>query len=149
MKITHALRAEHTIFLVAFTQIERVLPSLNTPAEVRSLASLVEGMLQNHAAREASLAFLALDHTLVHHGQLTRMHQDHREIDERLRKVQQAKTCAEARRLLKAAIASSREHFELEEKAVFPLLETVLKPETLEELGATWLQRDHELVSQG
>ena len=45
MKITEAMVAEHSIFLSVFDQIERVLPSLTTPAEVRMLANIVEGLL--------------------------------------------------------------------------------------------------------
>ena len=141
MKITEALVAEHTIFLTVFDQIERVLPSLTTPAEVRTMASIVEGLLEGHAKTETNLAYLALDHVLADNGELQRMHQDHHEIDDRLRKVHTANTCAEARRLLKLAIVATREHFRGEERSVFPLLEKVLQPETLADLGQTWLQR--------
>ena len=141
MKITEALVAEHTIFLTVFDQIERVLPSLTTPAEVRTMASLVEGLLEGHAKTETNLAYLALDHVLADNGELQRMHQDHHEIDDRLRKVHTANTCAEARRLLKLAIVATREHFRGEERSVFPLLEKMLQPETLADLGQTWLQR--------
>jgi hemerythrin-like domain-containing protein len=141
MKITEALVAEHTIFLSVFDQIERVLPSLNTPAEVRTMARIVEGMLEGHAKSETDLAYLALDHMLANDGGLKRMHQEHHEIDDRLRKVHAAKTCAEARRLLKCALTTSREHFRSEERAVFPLLETALREETLLDLGKTWLER--------
>ena len=101
MKITEALVAEHTIFLSVFDQIERVLPSLATPAEVKTMATIVEGLLEGHAKTETNLAYLALDHVLEHDGELKRMHQDHHEIDDRLRRVHTANTCAEARRLLK------------------------------------------------
>jgi hemerythrin-like domain-containing protein len=141
MRITEALVAEHTIFLSVFDQIERVLPSLATPAEVRTMASIVEGLLEGHAKTETNLAYLTLDHVLEHNGELKRMHQDHHEIDERLRKVHTAKTCAEARRLLKLAIGASREHFQGEERGVFPLLERSLGEETLTALGKTWMQR--------
>jgi hemerythrin-like domain-containing protein len=141
MKITEALIAEHTIFLSVFDQIERVLPSLTTSVEVRTMARIVEGMLEAHAKTETNLAYLALDHVLADNGELNRMHQDHHEIDDRLRMVHSAKTCAEARRLLKLAIVSTREHFRGEERSVFPLLEKVLQEETLSELGETWMQR--------
>ena len=141
MKITEALVAEHTIFLSVFDQIERVLPSLATPAEVQTMASIVEGLLEGHAKTETNLAYLALDHVMAHNGELKRMHQDHHEIDDRLKKVNAAKTCAEARRLLKAAIVASREHFRAEERSVFPILEKALQVETLTELGKTWMQR--------
>ena len=42
MKITEALVAEHNTFLTVFDQIERVLPSLATPIEIRTMASIVE-----------------------------------------------------------------------------------------------------------
>jgi hemerythrin-like domain-containing protein len=141
MKITEALVAEHTIFLSVFDQIERVLPSLTTPAEVRTMASIVEGLLEGHAKTETNLAYLALDHVLADNGELQRMHQDHHEIDDRLRKVHTANTCAEARRLLKLVLVTTREHFCGEERNVFPLLEKVLQPETLADLGQSWLQR--------
>ena len=72
------------------------------------------------------------------------MHQDHHEIEGSLKAVQTAGTCAQARRLLKAALAASREHFQGEERHVFPLLERILKPETLTQLGDVWLQRLEE-----
>ena len=142
MRITEALIAEHTIFLNVFDQIERVLPSLATPAEVQTMASIVEGLLEGHAKTETNLAYLALDHVMEHKGELKRMHQDHDEIDDRLRKVHSASSCAQARRLLKSAIAASREHFRAEERSVFPLLERTLQEETLTELGRDWMQRE-------
>lgn len=141
MRITEALVAEHVIFRGVFDQIERVLPSLTTPGEVRTMASVVQGMLERHADAEANLAYLALDHVLEDKGHLDRMHEDHHEIDSRLKQAQSAKTCAEGRRLLKAALSSGREHFRLEERALFPLLDRVLQKETLDELGNAWLRR--------
>jgi hemerythrin-like domain-containing protein len=142
MKITEALAAEHTIFLSVFEQIERVLPNLATPAEVQTMASIVQRLLEGHAKTETDLAYLALDHVLEHNGEMKRMHQEHHEIDDRLRKVHTARTCAEARRLLKAAILATREHFRGEERSVFPLLERSLREETLSALGKTWMQRE-------
>jgi hemerythrin-like domain-containing protein len=141
MKITEALLAEHTIFLGVFDHIERALPSLATLTEVGGMATLVEKLLESHAQTETDLAYLALDHVLEHNGELERMHHEHHEIDDRLRKVHTAKTCAEARRFLKSAIVTSREHFRGEERSVFPLLEKSLQPETLTELGESWLRR--------
>jgi hemerythrin-like domain-containing protein len=146
MKITELLTAEHTIYLGVFDQIEKSLPSLTSPAEVRTIASIIEGLLGSHAQRESHLAYLALDHVLAQKGDLDRMHQDHQEIDARLKKVHTAQTCAEARRLLKAAILSSREHFRLEEKSVFPMLEQTLQRETLIELGKAWSDRNAEVA---
>ncbi len=141
MKITEALVAEHNTLLTVFDHIERALPSLATQTEISTMASMVEGLLESHAKTETNMAYLALDHVLEHNGELKRMHQDHHEIDERLRQVHKATTCSEARRLLKGVLLGCREHFQLEERNVFPLIEKVLNAETLTELGQTWLKR--------
>ena len=104
-----------------FDQIERALPSLATPTEVRTMASIVQGLLEGHAKTETNLAYLALDHVLAHNGELKRMHQDHQEIDDRLRKVHSARTCAEARRLLKGALTVLARALPHEEKERLPL----------------------------
>jgi hypothetical protein len=78
---------------------------------------------------------------LHHNGEIKRLHHDHQEIDQRLGKVHSAKTCAEARRLLKTAIVASREHFRGEEKSIFPYLEKALQADTLNDLGRAWLRR--------
>ncbi len=143
MKITDALAAEHTIFLGLFDEIERLLPGLSTPAEVKTIAALIERLLTAHAATESNLAFVALDHVLSNRGAIQRLHHDHQEIDDRLKELQTISRSAEARRLLKASIAASREHFRFEEKELFPLLEKHLKSETLRELGQTWRDRQN------
>jgi hemerythrin-like domain-containing protein len=145
MKITEALVAEHKTLLSVFDQIETVLPGLETVVEIRTLASIVEGLLKEHAEAEANLAYLALDHLLAEKGQLEHMHQDHQEIDACLKRVHTASTCAAAGRLIKSAIARSREHFRGEETSVFPMLERVLREETLVDLGTCWLERRPQL----
>lgn len=138
MKITDAVATEHTVYLDLFDEIERVLPSLSTLAEVKTMAGIVGRVLARHAAAEKNLALVALDHVLSHRGTLDRFHQDHKEIDDRLSQVHGASRCLNARNLLQASIAASRLHFRLEEQELFPLLEKSLQPETLRELGRTW-----------
>ena len=57
MKITEALIAEHTIFLGVFDQIERVLQSLTTPAEIQTMANIVEGMLRGHGEKVTEFSY--------------------------------------------------------------------------------------------
>ena len=141
MKITEILEAEHRVMLTVFDQIEGVMPSLTTIPEVRLLARIMEGMLEGHAQAETDLAYLALDHVLKEKGELDRLHEEHREIDASLRQVPLAGTFAEARLLLEAAIAASREHFRFEEQVVFPVLDRVLRGETLTELATALKER--------
>ncbi len=141
MNITEALVLEHRVFATVFNQIERAVPGMNTISEVRRLAGIVEALLAEHGATETNLAYLALDHVMHDRGRLDRLHQDHREIDERLQQIESAGTCDEARRLFAAALQATREHMEFEEQNVFPLLEQVVDPATLAELGEIRFRR--------
>lgn len=141
MTITEILVAEHRIFLGVFDQIERALTGVTTLDEARMLARLVEGMLESHAGTETELAYLALDHVLQDKGQLDRLHEEHQEIDTTLHLVHLAGDVARARLLLQTAIGVSRKHFAFEEQSVFPLLESVLHPETLAGLATTWREQ--------
>jgi hypothetical protein len=138
LPITQALITEHTVFTTFFNKIEQLLPGLRTVDEVRLLGSLVEALLQEHGATETDLAYVALDHALDQEGQLDKMHQDHHEIDRSLREVHTAATLADARHQLKLALHASRHHFQREESNVFPLLEKMLRPDTLAQLGEGW-----------
>ena len=131
---------EHVVFRAVFDEIERVLPGLNSTQEVTVLSTVVEGVLGRHAETETDLAYAALDHVLAEKGELDHLYQDHQEIDHNFKRVHGARSLAEAQRLLKKALAASREHFQREERVVFPLLERVLPGETLIDLGETWLQ---------
>ncbi|HTX65536.1 MAG TPA: hemerythrin domain-containing protein [Opitutaceae bacterium] len=141
MTITEVLVTEHRTFERVFAEIERALGRATTLGEVQNLARLVEALLTDHGAAEAELAYLAVDHVLQDRGQLDRLHQDHHEIDASLRAVQSAGGAAEARRLLAAALQTSRQHMLLEERAIFPVLERALQPVTLVELAAAWTER--------
>ena len=133
--ITDALLLEHRFLLELFGEVERSLPEAATVGEVRILARLIERLLEDHAGAEKDLAYGALDHVLYNERRLDRMHQDHHEIDDCLRRAQKVDILDEARRLLGTAIASSRDHFRREERQVFPLIERVLLSETLVALG--------------
>jgi hypothetical protein len=141
MKITEALIAEHIVFGRVFNQVERVLPSWTTPAGVRALAEMLEGLLRGHEDAEVEFAYVPLDHALAEDGGLQAFYQDHRELDARFKAIRNAKTGLEARLMLMGAIAASREHFQREEKEVFPLLERRFPVEELLHLGQAWLNR--------
>ena len=140
VNITEVLTTEHAVFLTVFDQIERALPKLKRLEEAKMLAGLVEALLQDHGDAETNLAFVALDHALDQKGQLNRLHQDHDEIDDRLRRVKTVTKLPDARRLLKAALLASRQHFRREEQTIFPLIEKMLQKETLTELGKVRMQ---------
>jgi hypothetical protein len=88
-----------------------------------------------------------MDYVLEEQVHLDRLHEDHQEIDAQLKGVQAASELAQARRLLKAGLLASRQHFAREERDVFPLIEEVLSGDALTELEKTWRSRDAVLAS--
>ena len=53
--------------------------------------------------------------------------------------MQNARNVKDAKMILLAAIAATRNHFDKEERIVFPLAERMLKAKTLGQLGELWL----------
>jgi hemerythrin-like domain-containing protein len=138
--ITKILIMEHAVFCDVFDQIERILAGTKSADEVKALASVVEGLLVSHAETETNLAYCALDHALADKGSLDRLHQDHHEIDDQFQRIHRTTNPAEAQRLLKKALLATREHFQREEKIIFPVLEKTLQPDTLRSLGGKWME---------
>ncbi len=131
---------EHAVFNEVFNQIEQVLAGPVSASEVKLLASVVEGLLRGHGETETNLAYAALDHALADRGALNRLYQDHHEIDDQFKRIHRATDPAEAKLLLKQALAATREHFRREEENVFPILDRTLQPETLWTLGRKWTE---------
>jgi hemerythrin-like domain-containing protein len=141
MTITEALFAEHLVFHNMFDHIEAMAPDLKTLAEVKSLAALMESLLKAHSDTEDDLFIGPLEHCFEQIGQRDAFLEEHQEIDENLKNLRQARQFKKARQLLLAAVAYSREHFDREERIVFPLAERVLKHKTLTALGQTWMEQ--------
>jgi hemerythrin-like domain-containing protein len=140
MKITEALLAEHVVFHNIFDHIERAVPRLKTLAEVKSLAVLLEATLSAHSRTEDILLIEPLDHCLEQMGQAESFHEEHREIDASLAKIKSLRRLATAKQLLLSAVAYSRNHFDKEERILFPLAEKVLKAKTLTTLASDWMK---------
>lgn len=138
MKITEALMAEHLVFHSMFDHLEATAGCLKTLGEVKALAALMEQMLKAHSDTEDELFLGPLEHCFEQLGQRDAFLAEHQEIDENLRRVQQAARLKDAQQLLLAAVAHSRQHFDREERIVFPMAERVLKHKTLTELGQSW-----------
>ena len=144
MKITEALFAEHLVFHNLFDHIEKTAPRLKTLAEIKSLAALMESLLEAHSCTEDELFIGPLEHCFEQLGHCQNFHKEHHEIDGTLKLAQKTRRLKQGRQLLLAAVASSRKHFDKEERIVFPLAERVLNAKTLIALGLSWKeQRTH------
>jgi hemerythrin-like domain-containing protein len=141
MKITEILMAEHVVFHNLFDHIETVVPHIKTLAEVKALAAVVEKLHGSHSKTEDDLFIEPLEHCFEQIGQNETFHAEHRQIEQSLAGVHAAKTLKDAKRILLGAIAASREHFDKEERIVFPLAEQVMNENTLTELGEQWMKK--------
>jgi hemerythrin-like domain-containing protein len=141
MKITDILRAEHTVFHHLFDHIEASAPRLKSLAEVKSLATLADKIMAPHSKTEDDLFIEPLAHCFEQIGQNETFHEEHVIIQQTFARVLKAREIATAKKLLLQAITASREHFDKEERIVFPLAERILKAKTLTDLGNEWMKR--------
>ncbi|HEY5912887.1 MAG TPA: hemerythrin domain-containing protein [Verrucomicrobiae bacterium] len=141
MKITEALLAEHMVFHNMFDHIEATAAKLKSLGEVKAVAAVMEEMLKAHSDTEDELFLGPLEHCFEQIGQRDAFIEEHQEMDGNLQLVQQANRLKEAQQLLLAAVAHSRRHFDREERVVFPLAESVLKAQTLDDLGKAWMDQ--------
>jgi len=138
MKITEALLAEHVVFHNLFDHLEKTVPRLKTLEEVKLAGTLLEVLMRAHSETEDELFIDPLESYLAQIGQNETFHEEHEAIDRELKEMQKARTLDSARKLLLAVVESSRQHFDKEERIVFPMAEKVFKPKTLLELGDSW-----------
>ncbi len=141
MKITEALLAEHVVFHNLFDHIESILPKLKTVAEVHALAGVLDATLQAHSLVEDKLLIEPLEHCFAEIGQQETFHDEHEEIDEQLKSVLSSPNLKTTRRLLQIAVVACRNHFDKEERLIFPMAEKALKSRTLSILGESWMRQ--------
>ena len=141
MKITNVLRAEHAVFRNLFDHIEQVLPRTRTLPEVKSLATIMEKLTAPHSQTEDELFIGPLEYCFDQIGQQETFHHEHKVIDGILAQIHKSRDLKTAKKLLVNAVTASRKHFDKEERIVFPLAESILKANTLDELGGKWLKR--------
>ena len=147
MKITEALLAEHVVFHNLFDYLERTTPRLRTLAEVRALAGLLDAMLHAHGQVEDKLVMEPLDHCLDQFGQNEVIHAEHDHIETVLAQVRSCRDLKQAKKLLLTGVVVSRQHFDREERVIFPLAEKWLKSKTLTELARTWVAQRKQVVA--
>jgi hypothetical protein len=144
--LTVVLIAEHKMFCDLFDHIQELLPRVENLAELKHLARLVEGLLRNHAKAEEDLFLQVHDGAAKGRHRNGRLHQEHHEIDARLKRVCGARDLAQARALFKVVLVAARKHFTREERVFFPRVEKSIEPQILEKLGTVWLLRHHSPV---
>ena len=138
MKITDALIAEHVVFHTLFDEAENLLSQSSSLPEVRATCALVGRLLERHSIAEHDLLLPSIDPYLEQIGQMKNFHKEDDVIVALLQKAATSESCDEASKTLRKAIQFSREHFDKEERIIFPLADKNLKLESLEQLGEEW-----------
>lgn len=138
MRITHAFLGEHGVFYAQLAELERAARD-DDLAGLQRRAALLASALAPHASLENELLFEPLEARLgAGHAILHVMRQEHDEIETALRAVQQVRDVSRARELLLEMIRTARDHFEKEERVVFPLAEGALSEAEQHRLGERW-----------
>jgi len=143
MKITEALHAEHVVFHNLFDHLEIVLPKAGSLAEVHAMRDMLASMMDAHGKVEHTLLLDPLEHCFDQFGHSESFHNEHEEIEQRLNDVKDATDVDAARQALNSAVLLARDHFDKEERLVFPLAEKHLSEKTLLELGQRWKAEHH------
>jgi hemerythrin-like domain-containing protein len=141
MRITDALLAEHMVFHSLFDRLEAQTPGLRTLGEVRALVDLIAAVMEAHGRVEDDLLMAPLDHCLSQIGQTDKIHDEHEAIDASLRSARNARRLDRAKRDLLRAVQLARQHFDREERLIFPLAEKQLSARTQAALGKRWEER--------
>ncbi|HET9982322.1 MAG TPA: hemerythrin domain-containing protein [Longimicrobiales bacterium] len=138
MRITHAFLGEHGVFYAQLAELERAARDEDL-AGLQRRAALLASALASHARLEDELLFDFLEAGPgAEHPILRMMREEHDEIETALRAVQQVRDAARARELLLEMIRTARDHFEKEERVVFPLAEDALSEAEQHRLGERW-----------
>ncbi len=101
---------------------------------------MLNAEILSHADLEERLLIPALKPHLENDRLLIAMCDEHVEMDRSLETVEDAQDIEEAVHLISHCVGFAREHFEKEEKALFPAAEEILGHEASAKLGQAWAE---------
>lgn len=138
MKLTDGLLGEHALFYTLFDRTEALLDETSSLEQLTAAGTLLRAAVTSHALLEETLLLRTLTERGLSGGPVSIMRAEHEEIAELAREVPASTSHEEARVGLRRLLGVLREHFEREEKLLFPMSEQLLGETTLTELGERW-----------
>lgn len=138
MKITDALLAEHTVFHSFFELVEEQLENNPSIERVKLLAEMLFQLLDKHGQAEHDLLIPPLEPYLHEIGHLENFHKEDDIIIDMLRKISECDSAELASQILLKTLRLANDHFDKEERFVFPLAEKHISESSLHELGESW-----------
>lgn len=138
MKITDALLAEHTVFHSLFDVVEKQLESNPSIERIQLLAEMLLQLLDKHGQAEHDLLIPPIEPFLHEIGHLENFHSEDDIIIEMLHKIKECDSAELASQILLKTLRMANDHFDKEERFVFPLAEKHISENSLHELGEAW-----------
>jgi len=138
MNILDGLLGEHAAIMTLFEHLERSVAHMSLP-QLQESGAMLERVLMAHSVNEDRYLFDAL--TPVQGGfqeTLDAMRDEHVQMAQELGRLRECENEAAARGCLARLIDLTREHFEVEERVLFPLVARHIGSEQLEQLGEGW-----------
>ena len=138
MKITDALLAEHTVFHSLFEVVEKQLDQTTSIERIHLLADILLHLLEKHGQAEHDLLVPPIEPFLHEIGHLENFHKEDDIIIETLQKISECEDAGLARQIMSKPLRLANDHFDKEERFVFPLAEKHMSEKSLNELGDAW-----------
>ncbi len=135
------LLGEHGCILALMAHQERRMARMSL-RELQECGAALEAVLQAHALEEDQLLFGAPGELpAAVRGTLQAMYGEHQEMRALLEELKKQRQAVRARASLKRLMELAREHFAIEERALFGLMRQWISPEKLRELGLLYARR--------
>lgn len=141
MNILDGLLGEHAAILTLFEHLEQNAARMDLQ-RLHETGALLERVVMVHSIAEDHCLFDAVPAAEGGlHDALLAMRSEHKQLAQQFDQLRGTVNAAAARGCLQSVIEGVREHFEVEERVLFPLASRQIGPEKLEELGSAWKRR--------
>jgi len=138
MNILDALLGEHAAVVTLFEYIEQGAARMDID-RIHEAGEMLERVLMVHSVAEDRFLFDAAPAAAGGlKDVLVAMRGEHKEMALELTKLRATSSVAAGRGSLLRLMQMTREHFEVEERVLFPVARKQMSAETLEELGERW-----------
>jgi hemerythrin-like domain-containing protein len=141
MNILDGLMGEHAAMLTLFEHLEQNAAHMDLQ-RLHETGALLERVVMVHSVAEDRFLFDAVPAAEGGlNDALLAMRAEHKQLAREFDQLRATASKAAARGCLQRVFESVREHFEVEERALFPLAARRISREKLEELGSAWKRR--------
>ncbi|MBI4392938.1 MAG: hemerythrin domain-containing protein [Euryarchaeota archaeon] len=139
--VTDALRGEHGVLRALLDYAERAIPVADDMEQIRVIANVLDALLVSHADLEDALLLIPMRSKIGGDRSIGVFMQDHREIQSGIAKAATGADLIAAKASLNSVLGLARDHFEREERMLFPSADETVEKEESSRLAGEWAQR--------